>query len=168
MTAFSATEFKRPKWQTIAIFALAFWLSSSLILDLVIMPGMYAAGMMIQPNFAAAGYSIFWVFNRIELLCAALVLTGVLVLFNLHSTPAEQSNNGRLTVILSALLLAIALAYTYFLSPTMSTLGLQLNLFESAAVPAAMDQMHQGYWALELVKLTAAGTLLSSLYRARS
>jgi hypothetical protein len=163
MTAVSITKFKQPKWQAIAVFTLAFWLSSSLILDLVIMPGMYAAGMMTQSNFASAGYSIFWVFNRIELLCAALVLTGVLVLSNVQ---AESSRHRRLTLILSGLLLAIALAYTYALAPTMSTLGLQLNLFEpAAAIPAAMDQMHWGYWTLELTKLAAAGTLLTSLYR---
>ena len=162
MTAISTAEFKRPKWQTIAMLALAFWLSSSLILDFVIMPSMYSAGMMTQPGFATAGYSIFWVFNRIELLCAALALTGVLVL---HNSQVQLSRNSRLTVILSAVLLAIALAYTYALAPAMSTLGLQLNLFEPAGVPAAMDQMHQGYWALELVKFAAAGTLLGSLYR---
>jgi len=163
MTAISIAKFKRPKWQAIAIFTLAFWLSSSLILDLVIMPGMYAAGMMTQPGFATAGYSIFWVFNRIELLCAALELTGVLVLYN---SQAEPSRNSRLTVILSALLLAIALAYTYGLAPVMSTLGLQLDLFEPAAtIPAAMNQMHGSYWFLELTKMAAAGTLLTSLYR---
>jgi hypothetical protein len=163
MTAVSIAKFKRPKWQAIAIFTLAFWLSSSLILDLVIMPGMYAAGMMTQSGFASAGYSIFWVFNRIELLCAALVLTGVLVLYNIQT---ESSHKRRLTVILSGVLLAIAMAYTYALAPTMSTLGLQLNLFESAtAIPAAMNQMHWGYWTLELTKLAAAGTLLTSLYR---
>lgn len=163
MTAVSIAKFKRPKWQAIAIFTLAFWLSSSLILDLVIMPGMYAAGMMTQSGFASAGYSIFWVFNRIELLCAALVLTGVLVLYNIQTEPSHKR---RLTVILSGVLLAIAMAYTYALAPTMSTLGLQLNLFESAtAIPAAMNQMHWGYWTLELTKLAAAGTLLTSLYR---
>lgn len=163
MTAVSIAKFKRPKWQAIAIFTLAFWLSSSLILDLVIMPGMYSAGMMTQSGFASAGYSIFWVFNRIELLCAALVLTGVLVLYNIQT---ESSHKRRLTVILSGVLLAIAMAYTYALAPTMSTLGLQLNLFESAtAIPAAMNQMHWGYWTLELTKLAAAGTLLTSLYR---
>lgn len=163
MTAISITKLKHPKWQTIAIFTLAFWLSSSLILDFVIMPGMYAAGMMTQSSFASAGYSIFWVFNRIELLCAALVLTGVLVLYNVQ---AESSRDRRLTIILSGLLLAIALAYTYALAPIMSTLGLQLDLFEpAAAIPAAMNQMHWSYWALELTKLAAAGTLLTSLYR---
>jgi hypothetical protein len=58
----------------IAMFALGFWLSSSLLLDLVIMPGLSAAGMMSQavPQLLAIQSSGF--FNRIELLCAAVVL----------------------------------------------------------------------------------------------
>jgi len=57
---------------------LGFWLSGSLILDWVILVCVF--GMMTQAGFATAGYLIFWNFNRIELLSAALVLTGVLVM----------------------------------------------------------------------------------------
>jgi hypothetical protein len=60
--------------------ALGFWLSGSLLLDFVIMPGLSAVGMMSQANAATVGYSLFWIFNRIELLCAALVLTSLLAL----------------------------------------------------------------------------------------
>ncbi len=163
MTAISGVELKRPAWQTIVIFTLAFWLSSSLVLDLVIMPSLYATGMMTQAGFATAGYSIFWIFNRIELLCAALVLTGLLAN---TSTQTNISHKGRLSIILSALLVAIAIIYTYILAPEMSALGLHLNLFDSAPVtPAAMTQMHEAYWVLETLKLVIGGTLLSWCYR---
>jgi hypothetical protein len=57
MNAAFSVEFKRPAWQTVVMFALGFWLSSSLLLDFVIMPGLSAAGMMSQASAATAGYS---------------------------------------------------------------------------------------------------------------
>lgn len=161
MTVIAHTEFQRPKWRTIVLITLAFWLSSSLILDLVIMPTMYATGMMATPDFPTAGYSLFWIFNRIELLCAGVTLTGVLVLKN-----TESQHPHRWTVPLSLALLAIGLICTYGLTPEMSSLGLQLNLFATGSeVPGAMNQMHSGYWLLELLKLGATGLLLSTVYK---
>ncbi len=163
MAAIFQTESKRPAWQTAVIFTLAFWLSASAILDFVFMPALYSAGMMTQPGFVTAGYSLFWVFNRLELLCAGLALTGALVLYSTHYA---SGNQGRTAIILSALLLTVALVDTYALTPYMSALGLQLNLFETAAeIPVAMNQMHGSYWALEALKLGAAGTLLALFYR---
>ena len=162
MAAISGVELKRPVWQTTGIFTLAFWLSSSLILDLVIMPSLYATGMMTQAGFATAGYSIFWIFNRIELVCAALVLTSILAA---QSTQQPSIKENR-SIILSVILLGIALIYTYFLTPEMSALGLQLNLFDSTTViPANMNQMHVGYWLLEALKLIGCSTLLGLCYR---
>jgi len=162
MAAISGVELKRPVWQTTGIFTLAFWLSSSLILDLVIMPSLYATGMMTQAGFATAGYSIFWIFNRIELVCAALVLTSILAA---QSTQQPSFKENR-SIILSVILLGIALIYTYFLTPEMSALGLQLNLFDSTTViPANMNQMHIGYWLLEALKLIGCSTLLGLCYR---
>lgn len=160
MTAIIHSEFSRPKWRMIVLSALAFWLSSSLILDLIIMPSLYAAGMMTQPGFASAGYSIFWIFNHVEVVCAALVLTGVLLLNNL----SHAGNHWQVPVAFG--LLAIALIFTYGLAPEMSALGLQLDLFESTTkVPAGMNQMHSGYWLLEMLKLALSGALLGVIYR---
>lgn len=162
MTAASSIQLKRPIWQTIVMLTLGFWLSGSLILDWVIMPSLYVSGMMTQSGFATAGYLIFWNFNRIELLSAALVLTGVLTL----GTQFAANNWRRSAIALSVLLLAISLIETYFLTPQMSATGLQLNLFESAAeIPVTMNQLHVGYWVLEAVKLIAGGTLLSWCFR---
>lgn len=163
MTAASSIQLKRPIWQTIVMLTLGFWLSGSLILDWVIMPTLYVSGMMTQSGFATAGYLIFWNFNRIELLSAALALTGVLVLGRTQFI----ANNWRLTAIgLSLLLLGISLTETYFLTPQMCAAGLNLNLFESATeIPAAMNQLHVGYWVLEAVKLVAGGTLLGWCFR---
>ena len=163
MTAVSSIQFKRPIWQTTILLTLGFWISCSLILDWVIMPSLYVSGMMTQSGFATAGYLIFWNFNRIELLSAALVLTGVLVL---GKTLLAATNWRRSAIILSVLLLSVSLIDTYFLTPQMCAAGLQLNLFESAAeIPATMSQLHAGYWVLEAVKLVAGGTLLGLCFR---
>lgn len=157
MTAISSRDLSSAGWKKVLVLVLAFWLSSSLMLDGLVMPSMYVSGMMTEPGFAAAGYSLFWMFNRVELLCAALVLTSVLILrYRRHL----WNRPGQLTVLLSALLLAIALIDTYALTPQMSALGLQLNWFTSSDTPALMNQLHLGYWLLDCLKLVTCGMLL--------
>lgn len=159
----SRVESIRPRWQAIVMVALIFWLSGSLIIDLVIMPSLYVSGMMTSPDFAAAGNLIFWGFNRVELICAASAATGLMVLSNLGNGFGKQS---RTAIILSLVLLAIALIDTYALTPQMSALGMQLNLFDSTVeVPTGMNLLHQGYFVLEAVKLAIGGTLLSFCYQ---
>ncbi|MEH1871083.1 hypothetical protein [Nostoc sp.] len=156
MTAISNFEYKRPIWQTGIILTLGFWLSASLVLDWVIMPSLYLSGMMSQAGFTTAGYTIFWNFNRMELLSAAIVLTGALAL----SKTRYHWSIG--SIVLSVLLLTIAMLDTYFLTPQMCAIGVQLNLFEAAAaIPSTMNILHGSYWILEIVKLVAGGTLLS-------
>ncbi|MGK7873555.1 MAG: hypothetical protein AB4426_09665 [Xenococcaceae cyanobacterium] len=163
MDAISNRGLKQISWSTVVMFALGFWLSGSLILDSVIIPGLSAAGMMTQEGFPSAGYFIFGIFNRIELLCAALVLTGFLVFRRNHNLTRQQES---WSIVLSGVLLTITLIYTYILTPQMSGLGLQLNLFESTTtMSAAMISMHEGYWLLEVIKLLAGATLLRWCYR---
>ncbi len=159
MTAIYSLQSKRPTWLTIVTLTLGFWLSGSLIIDWVIMPSLYVSGMMTQSGFATAGYLIFWNFNRIELMSAALVVTGVLVA---SKTQFTTNNWRRNAIALSLLLLAVSLIETYFLTPQMCAAGLDLNLFESATsrLPAGMSQLHAGYWVLEAVKVIAGGMLL--------
>lgn len=163
MAANPTVDSKKPMWQTIGLFSLGFWLSGCLLLDAVVMPGMYAAGMMNQSDFASAGYTIFGIFNRVELLCAALVVTGLLTVVKQHQV------NGKWTIsaiILSIILLAVALIDTYGLTPQISALAMQLNLFEPVReLPEGMTQMQAGYWALELLKLGVGGSLLTWFYR---
>lgn len=145
------------RWQTLVIAALVFWLSSSLILDTIIMPSMYAAGMMKTSGFATAGYSIFWLFNRVEVLSAGLILTGVLALKFLFTSSQSASR----ALVLAAALLAIATTATYILTPQMSALGLQLNPLETEAlVPASMDVLHGEYFGLEILKFVFGLLLL--------
>ncbi|MBH8575261.1 hypothetical protein I8752_20030 [Nostocaceae cyanobacterium CENA369] len=160
MNTLSTFELKRPIWQTAVMFALGFWLSASVVLDWVIMPSLYLSGMMSQASFTTAGYAIFWNFNRIELLSAAVVLTGVLAL---RKTQSRWHFSG---IVLSLILLSIAILDTYFLTPQMCAVGTHLNLFETAsAIPAQMNLLHGSYFVLEAVKLIAGGALLNWYWR---
>lgn len=163
MNAVFGVGSKRLPWQTVAMFALGFWLSGSLIVDFVLMPCLYTAGMMNQASFATTGYSIFWIFNRIELLCAAVVLVSLLAL---RGTSHLYLYVRRWAVFLAAVLLTIAIIYTYIMTPQMSALAVQLNLFEPATgIPSGMVSMQGGYWLLETIKLTAGAIVLSWCYR---
>ncbi len=158
MTTFSNLEVKRPGWQTAIAITLALWLGGSLVLDLVVVPSLWEAGMMTQPGFASAGYTTFETFNHLELLFAGTVMTGVLWLSRTHYFAGGWR---RTAIILSSILLVIALIYTYLLTPNMSAMGIQLNLFEPMGqMPPGMMQMHLGYWALEVLKVTGVGALL--------
>ncbi|MEB3214352.1 MAG: DUF4149 domain-containing protein [Leptolyngbyaceae bacterium] len=158
----SSSSSGRLAWQMVVLLTLAFWLGGSVLLDMVIMPGMYAAGMMSTPGFASAGYSIFWVFNRVELLCAATVLTGIFALRHYF----KSSQFKRWTLVFAAVMMAIALFTTYWLTPEMSALGIHLSEAEAAAaVPAGMDLMHGSYFVLDFLKIAVGGVLLAICFR---
>ncbi|KJH72784.1 DUF4149 domain-containing protein [Aliterella atlantica] len=163
MTAVSSLQSKRPIWQTILMLTLGLWLGGSLLLDWVVMPSLYVSGMMTQAGFTTAGYVIFWNFNRLELVAAAIVLTSVLTL---NQTAFVTNNWRRGAVILSSLLLAVALVNTYLLTPQMCAIGAQLNLFESVReIPTTMNQLHVAYWFMEAFKLVVGSTLLGWSYK---
>ncbi len=154
------------RWQHLTVGSLGFWLSGSLILDLVIMPTLWTTGMMESSGFASASYSIFWIFNRIELVCAAAALSSI---WALHR---EAVPNGRLSpmsgdaqremLVGAIVLMAIALSYTFILTPYMSGLGIDLDILATTkSIPTEMNQMHSIYWVLEASKLGIAGLLLS-------
>jgi hypothetical protein len=160
MHTISNLQFKQSFWQPAVLLTLGFWLGASLLLDWVIMPSLYITGMMTQASFSTVGYVIFWNFNRVELLSAAVVLTGVLAL---SKTQVNWRRNG---IILSVVLLVIALLDTYFLTPQMSAIGVNLNLFNAeTTIPATMNVLHGSYWVLEVVKLIAGGALLNWCWR---
>jgi hypothetical protein len=152
------------RWQLLAISSLGFWISGSLILDFVIMPTLWATGMMESNGFVSAGYSIFWIFNRVELVCAGAVLSSILALSNLDRLNVVT---GRKMLVSAGMLLAIALSYTFALTPYMSGLGMDLDILATTkSLSAEMGQMHSMYWVLEASKLGIAGLLLSMCNRA--
>jgi hypothetical protein len=156
---FSVTETPSRRWQNIAIGTLGFWLSGSLILDFVIMPTMWATGMMESSGFASASYSIFWIFNRVELVCAAVVLSSILALIEVSVLNVDTNRKlfaGAIAIVL------IALSYTFILTPYMSGLGINLDILATKnSMPAEMDQMHAIYWVLEVSKIGIMAMLVS-------
>ena len=103
-------KFNQQRWQTTVCLTVGFWLSACIMLDLIIMPSIYASGMMNISDFTVAGSVMFSVFNRAELLCASLGLTGLLVL---SATSNHLIKNSKTAIIFSIVLLAIALIDTY-------------------------------------------------------
>jgi hypothetical protein len=163
MNTLSERSSNRIDWPTLVMFVLGFWLSASFLLDFVIIPGLLASGMMADSGFANAGYLIFGIFNRLELVCAAIVLSGFLVFRRHHSLTHFHEV---WSVSLAIVLLSIALIFTYILTPEMSSLGLHLNLFETSnSMSANMIAMHWGYWILEAAKLISSMILLRWCYR---
>lgn len=163
MEATSSRISKPVNWSTMIMFVLGFWLSGSLVLDCLIVPGMITSGMMEEPGFASAGYMIFGAFNHIELLCAAIVLAGCLV-YRYGYRLTEQVN--RKSVFVAIALLTIALVYTYIFTPQMSGMGMSLDQFSTVTeTSSSMTTMHLAYWSLEIVKLVAATALLRTFFR---
>lgn len=149
-------ENKKLPWQTIISLILAFWLSSCILLDLVIIPSLFMSGVMSEGTFAPMGNIIFSLFNRIELVSAALVLTGLFVI-----RKTEQTTIHNTALISAGFLLAIALTDTYIFTPQLSALGANLDLFTSrSTMCVGMTQMHIAFWVLETTKLFIAGSLL--------
>lgn len=169
----------RQTWMTALAAIMGFWLSATLLLDFTIMPSMYFSGMMSSPNFGAVGYMLFSMFNRIELVCAAVALSaGLWFLMSPKYTERQKIEVGFSAVML----LAIALCYTFILTPQMGGLSVDLHAIDGlgtlnggledlqmhstlSTVPAGMNQMHVVYWVLEAVKITALASMLGVAYR---
>jgi Domain of unknown function (DUF4149) len=162
-SSFLVGQIPARRWQTVAMGSLGLWLGGSLVLDLVVMPTLWTTGMMESSGFASASYSIFWIFNRVELLCAAAALSSVLALVEVSRAILETK---REMLASAMMLLLIALSYTFVLTPYMSGLGIDLDVLATTkAVPAEMNQLHAIYWVLEASKLGIAGLLLSKCNR---
>lgn len=139
-------------WYFVLLLTLGLLLGGSLTLDFLVMPMLYADGMMADVGFAAAGSMMFWMVNHAEVIGAAVVLTGVLALA--VSRPFVREG---WAIALATLLFCIPLIYTYWLMPEMIATGAQLDLFGDrfASLPQ-MNWLHGGYWGLELLKIAAA------------
>ncbi|WP_072622078.1 hypothetical protein [Spirulina major] len=154
----------RLNWPALILFTLGFWLSGSLLLDGVVIPSLYVSGMMMQSDFASAGYVLFEAFNHLELICAACVFTACLALWSSHSLTQHQE---RLFVVTAGVLFAIALLYTYGLTPLLSSVGIHLDWLAPTANPfsGSMLTMQLSYWGLEVIKFIAGFSLVRWCYR---
>ena len=154
-------------WDSAVLFLAVFWIGGSLMLDFVGMPMLYMSGMMTAPGFASAGYSLFELFNHMEMLLSGLILTGVLAMRQTHAENAVEvsGSRSRWALLLSGSLVAIALAYTSGLTPYTGAMGIALDMPGTIhIVPVVMDWMHGAYWLLETVKVLLLGVLLRLCY----
>lgn len=145
-----------------------FWLSSNLVIDFLVMPVMQVSGMAAQPEFVPAGYSLFWSFNRLELLCAAALLTGILAVRRRSDEFGVSSSGSRCrwALVICLALLSLTLVDTYILTPEMSAIAVSLDFLDADTfVAPAMNWMHGTYWMLELVKLAGLGLLARLCYQ---
>ncbi|MEY2985689.1 MAG: hypothetical protein RLZZ568_2306 [Cyanobacteriota bacterium] len=150
-------------WPLLVMGTLGLWLSGSLLVDLLVVPSLSASGIMSQPGFISAGHLLFSIFNHLELLFAAIILSGC---FCLQQQGFFQKSSQYLSVIVALLLLAIACIYTYGLTPAITDLGFDMASFNSAGqMPPAMMPLHWVYWGLDLVKLTLGVALLRWCYQ---
>jgi hypothetical protein len=162
----------RIDWPLMVMGTLSLWLSSSLLVDLLVIPSLSAAGMMSQPGFISAGHLLFSIFNHLEMIFAGIILSGCFCLQQqefFHNTSLFHNTSQRLSGVFAVLLLAIALIYTYGLTPAITDLGFDMASFNSTGeMPATMMPLHWAYWGLELVKLTLGVTLLRWCYQSVS
>lgn len=154
-------------WDSVVLFLAVFWIGGSLMLDFVVMPMLYMSGMMTAPGFASAGYGLFELFNHIEMLLSGLILTGVLAMRQAHADCSVEvsGSRSRWALLLSSSLVAIALAYTYILTPYMGAIGIVLDMPGTIhIIPSTMNWMHGAYWLLEASKILILGFLLRLCY----
>jgi Domain of unknown function (DUF4149) len=140
------------------------WMGAIVLLDLVVMPGLYFTGMMQQADFAGAGYSIFGAFSHLEMLVSAVVLT--LVLWRIKVThdagPQSSESSGRLWLLASMLLMVCCLVSSV-LVPQMSALSMPLDGGFDRVLrdpDETMNWFHGLYWMLDCLKIFAAGLLV--------
>lgn len=140
---------------------LGVWLSSSLVLDGLVIPALYQGGMMAQSGFAATSYILFEGFNHLEIILGAVILV-LLMILSRTTLQAEPNQNRQL--LLAGSLFAIALAYAYWLTPELSGWGLVLEnrLQEQATMPEPMVQVQVFYWCLEVFKILGGTWLLTN------
>jgi len=151
-------------WPLLVMGTLGLWLSGSLLVDLLVLPSLSAAGMMSQPGFISAGHLLFSIFNHLEMLFAGIILSGC---FYLQHQGFFSGNSQRLIGVFAVLLLAIAVIYTYGLTPAITDLSFDMASFNSTGeMPPTMMPLHWAYWGLELVKLSLGVTLLRWCYGA--
>ncbi len=140
------------------------WMGAIVLLDLVVMPGLYFTGMMQQADFAGAGYSIFGTFSHLEILVSAVVLT--LVLWRIKVThdagPQSSESSSRLWLLASMLLMVCCLVSSV-LVPQMSALSMPLDGGFDRVLrepDETMNWFHGLYWMLDCLKIFAAGLLV--------
>ena len=158
---------KRPTaavdWNQMVLMVLGFWLSASFLLDAVIVPVLFSTGMMADQGFISAGYVLFGVFNRLELVCSALILAAFISFWTQNQFGDRRSLSA---LVIASLLFNIALISTYYLTPQISGWGLEMETMTAVpTMPNAMIWLHGIYWTFEIAKFGLGLTLWRWCYQ---
>ena len=159
-----SNSIKQFDWNVVVLAVLGFWLSGSFLLDFVIIPVLSSTGMMAaDTGFISAGYVLFSVFNRLELVCGGIILAAF---FAFREAGRFGDHQGLNALVLASGLLNIALLYTYVITPQISGLGIAMESITVApTMPTTMVWWHGAYWGLELVKFVLGITLWRWCYQ---
>lgn len=142
---------------------LGFWLSASFLLDFVVMPVLSLTGMMADSGFINASYVLFGVFNRLEIICAAAILT---VFFGFKFNHLFGDRQALNALVIASVLLNIALVCTYLVTPQLAGFALEMTSFNGVAVmPTSMVAWQALYWLLEVMKFCLGMTLIRWCYQ---
>lgn len=122
---------------------------------------------MTAPGFASAGYSLFELFNHVEMLLSGLILTSVLAMRQgrTDNSVNVSGSRSRWALMLASSLVVISLTFRYLLTPYMGGMGIVLDMPGTIhIIPNVMSWMHGAYWLLEATKMVMLGFLLRLCY----
>lgn len=122
--------------------AAALWVGGMAALDFVDAPLRFATPALSRNQAVALGQAIFVRFNRIEVICGIVALAA-----------AAAARSARWTIVVTALMLALVLVQTVYLTPEITRLAAGLDFVNRTPGDpryAAIRSLHSVYAAVEI------------------
>lgn len=122
--------------------AVALWIGGMAALDFVDAPLRFATPGLSRNQAVALGQAVFTRFNRIEIACGVVALAA-----------AIAARSARWTVVVTAVMLALAAAQTFYLTPEITRLAAGLDFVNRTPGDpryAAIRPLHDLYAAAEI------------------
>jgi uncharacterized membrane protein len=122
--------------------AVALWIGGMAALDFVDAPLRFATPALSRNQAVVLGQAIFVRFNRIEVVCGIVALAA-----------AAAARSARWTVVVTALMLALVLVQTVYLTPEITRLATGLDFVNRTPGDpryAAIRSLHSIYAAVEI------------------
>ncbi|HEV2438855.1 MAG TPA: DUF4149 domain-containing protein [bacterium] len=126
----------------IRTFAVALWVGGMAALDFIDAPLRFATPALTRNQAVALGQAVFARFNRIEVACGVVALAA-----------AVAARSARWTIVVTALMLALVLAQTLYLTPEITRLAAGLDFVNRTPGDpryAAIRRLHGMYAVVEL------------------
>jgi hypothetical protein len=123
--------------------AVALWIGGMAALDFIDAPLRFATPALSRNQAVALGQAVFARFNQVEVACGIVALAA-----------AVAARSARWTVVVTALMLALVLVQTFYLTPEITRLAAGLDFVNRAPGDpryAAIRLLHSLYAAVEIV-----------------